>query len=374
MKLALIVPGGVDRTGTYRVIPALLWLIERIAREHDVHVFALYQEPQASNYPLLGASVHTIARGRTGRRTLLSILREHRREAFDVLHAFWAMKPGIVAACAGWLLGRPVLLHVAGGELVALPDIGYGGRCGIRGRVSVRIALSGATRISAASAPMQQAVARLGYQAIRLPLGVDQAVWPVLAPRPRDPSRPARLVHVASLNRVKDQHTLMHTMALLAREGIAFTLDVVGADTLDGEIQRAVRSHGLADRVLFHGFLPQDRLRPLVVSADLLVMSSLHEAGPVVVLEAALVGVPTVGTAVGHIAEWAPRAAVAVPVGDCVALCRETSALLADDRRRLNIATVAQARAVHEDATWTAREVLRIYQELAAARRGPGER
>lgn len=44
MKLALVVPGGVDRSGEFRVIPVLLALVERLARAHDVHVFALRQE------------------------------------------------------------------------------------------------------------------------------------------------------------------------------------------------------------------------------------------------------------------------------------------------------------------------------------------
>ena len=44
-----------------------------------------------------------------------------------------------------------------------------------------------------------------------------------------------------------------------------------------------------------------------------MIISSRHEAGPLAVLEAATVGVPTVGTAVGDIAEWAPSAALAVP-------------------------------------------------------------
>jgi hypothetical protein len=41
-----------------------------------------------------------------------------------------------------------------------------------------------------------------------------------------------------------------------------------------------------------------------------------------VVLEAATLGIPTVGTRVGHIAEWSPRAAIAVPTGDHTALLR----------------------------------------------------
>jgi glycosyltransferase involved in cell wall biosynthesis len=85
-----------------------------------------------------------------------------------------------------------------------------------------------------------------------------------------------------------------------------------------------------------------------------------------VALEAAVAGVPTVGTAVGHISEWAPEAAIAVQVGDAMALARETLALLDDDRRRVQIACQAQRRAVAEDADWTARRVEQVYQELTA--------
>jgi hypothetical protein len=32
MKVVVVVPGGFDRSGRERVIPALLWLVERLAR------------------------------------------------------------------------------------------------------------------------------------------------------------------------------------------------------------------------------------------------------------------------------------------------------------------------------------------------------
>jgi glycosyltransferase involved in cell wall biosynthesis len=50
--------------------------------------------------------------------------------------------------------------------------------------------------------------------------------------------------------------------------------------------------------------MTQRQLRPIVEAADLMILSSCHEAGPLVMLEAAVAGVPTVGTAVGHIREW----------------------------------------------------------------------
>ena len=60
MKLALVVPGGVDRSGEFRVIPVLLALIERLARTHEVHVFALQQEVRAGRWELAGATIHNI--------------------------------------------------------------------------------------------------------------------------------------------------------------------------------------------------------------------------------------------------------------------------------------------------------------------------
>ena len=49
MRIALVVPGGVDRSLEYRVIPALLALIGRLAINNDVQVFALYQENEPAN-------------------------------------------------------------------------------------------------------------------------------------------------------------------------------------------------------------------------------------------------------------------------------------------------------------------------------------
>jgi glycosyltransferase involved in cell wall biosynthesis len=105
-------------------------------------------------------------------------------------------------------------------------------------------------------------------------------------------------------------------------------------------------------------------LRPIVESADLLVMSSRHEAGPFVLLEAAVAGVPTVGTTVGHIAEWAPSAALAVPVGNPERLADAIHTLLADESLRLRVARAAQCRALSEDADYTARTFEALYQRL----------
>jgi glycosyltransferase involved in cell wall biosynthesis len=88
------------------------------------------------------------------------------------------------------------------------------------------------------------------------------------------------------------------------------------------------------------------------------------------VLEAGVEGVATVGTAVGHIAEWAPQAAVAVPVGDWAALARATAELLGDEDLRLRVARQALQRATREDADYTAEGFQAIYTSLARGAHG----
>lgn len=364
MKIALVVPGGVDRSGTHRVIPCLLWLIERLAAVHEVHVFALRQYDRALRYRLLGAEVHSIGAGLRGLRTLRSIWAEHRYARFDVLHAVWAAPPGVLAGVAGALLRTPVLLHLTGCDLVALPEIGYGLRLHARGRAWLRLATHLADRITVPSAAMAAYAAAQGIRTERLPYGVALDRWPARPPAPRS-GRVARLLHVGSMNRVKDQEMLLRAAARLHAEGVEFRLDIVGTDTLRGHVQRRAEELGLSSAVRFHGFLPHAVLRPLMEEAHLLLVTSRHEADPIIALEAAVAGVPTVGTMVGHLATWTPEAAAAVPIGDDQALAREIMQLLAADGRRLRIAAAAQARALTEDADHTAARILTIYQELA---------
>jgi glycosyltransferase involved in cell wall biosynthesis len=365
----MIVPGGVDESGTHRVIPALIWLIRRLARTVDLHVFAMRGETDARTYALEGATVHNIGgNGRRSARTLKALFAAHRSQPFDILHAFWASGPGVPAGAAARLMRRPLLLHVTGGDLVALPDIGYGGRLGATGRARVAFALSSAARLTVPSNAIRDDVARLGHVAQRLPIGVDTAAWPPAPPQRRDPDRPVRLLHVASLNRVKDQPTLLRTARRLADVGIAFTLDIAGEDTLSGHVHRMVHELNLDQQVRFHGFLTQSQLRPLVERSHILVISSLHEADPVVALEAAALGVPTVGTRRGHISDWEPDAALAVEPGDDRGLADAIANLAADESRRLATAANAQARALLEDADWSADRVSAAYDDLTRGR------
>src|SRR3954465_8003415 len=135
MKIVIVAPGGFDRSGRERVIPALLWLVERLARRHTVHVCALEDVDAPCSYPLVGATIHALGRVESRvpgvrmlrlRRRLMDALARIGRP--DVIHGFWAGTTGLLAGLAGRELGCPVTLSIGGGELVWLPAIGYGGQ------------------------------------------------------------------------------------------------------------------------------------------------------------------------------------------------------------------------------------------------------
>ena len=376
MKIAMIVPGGVDRSGEQRVIPALLSLLRRLAPLHEVHVFALAQERSPARWMLEGAHIHNIGGGgglpRVAR-TIAAVLRENRSGRFDLVQSIWSDACGLAATCSARLLNVPSSIHYAGGELEALPGIAYGGRSNWKGRMRESFVLRTATVVTAASAPMIQRIAELGRRAELVPLGVDLHAWPPRSPVRRTDDEELRLVHVASLNLVKDQSTLLRAMAVLMKSGERFHLDVVGEDTLAGRMQLLAVELGLGPRVTFHGFVPQRQLRPLIERAHLNVISSRHEAGPLVVLEAAVSGVPTAGTVVGHMAEWDPEAASCVPVGDAPALAEAIRALAQDEVLRLRIATEAQRRALACDADRTCEQFMALHRCLVVRDAAAGD-
>lgn len=365
MKIALLTPGGVDRDGESRVIPCLLWLIEELGKDgHEVHVFVPRMEPRAAVWPLCGATVHNAGDVRWHWQMLRAIAKEHRRHRFDVIHAFWiGMAP--MGALAGKILRVPLVVTLPGGDPICLSDIGFGGRSTMRGRVQWRVAAACARQVTVPSNYMLGLAADAGIEASTIALGASKDHWPTSPPRRRGLDRPLRLLHVASLNRVKDQPTLLNSLALLRARGTPFNLRVVGIDTLAGEIHALARSLDLGPHVEFAGLVPHSRLRPEYENADLLVMASRHEAGPLVMLEAALCGVPTVGTRVGHIADQAPHAALAVPICDPAALADGIEMLANDEGHRLRLAWAAQAFAAQNDAASTARAFEAVYRGVA---------
>jgi glycosyltransferase involved in cell wall biosynthesis len=74
--------------------------------------------------------------------------------------------------------------------------------------------------------------------------------------------------------------------------------------------------------------------------------------------------VPSIGTRVGHLAEWAPHAALVVDPGDAAGLAALIARVAADEDMRLQLAGEAQRRALAEDADHCHAQFERLYAEL----------
>jgi glycosyltransferase involved in cell wall biosynthesis len=364
VRIALVVTGGVDRSGREKVIPAVLWLIERLARQHDVFVYALRYHHQACSYPLLGATVRDLGRpaGVLQQHTALVAALKH-DGPFDIVHAYWALPAGLVATAAARRLGIPSVVTCDSGEFTAIPEIGYGLQIRWRQRAAVWAALKLASRVTVCTNYMEQLARAHGVAPVVVPLGVDTNIFRPPAHAPAGP--PWRLLNVASLNPVKDHRTLIDAFGIVAERLRDVHLDVAGEDTMAGAVHAAVRSRELSSRVTFHGSLPTEDVAALYRQSHLFVLSSRHEAAGVVALEAAASCLPIVGTSVGYVSDWSPAGARAVRPSDPDALADAIVEVLIEPNARKRLAASAHERAVAYDADWSAAEFARLYASLA---------
>ncbi|MEU6427952.1 glycosyltransferase [Microbispora sp. NPDC046973] len=102
---------------------------------------------------------------------------------------------------------------------------------------------------------------------------------------------------VANFRPEKNHRRLVHAAAEVIRKRPEAVFLLAGEGPLRDEVVRDVDARGLSERIRVLGTLP--RAARLVAAADLLVLSSDHEALPVVVMEALAAGVPVVSPRVG---------------------------------------------------------------------------
>jgi len=360
LKVGLIVPGFSAHEQDW-CIPALLDYVRVLAAHSDVHVFTLRWPERGGRYPVFGATVHAMdGRKQMGAKVMDLWLRafrelaaEHRRAPFDVLHAFWADEPGWVAAWVGERLRVPVIISLAGGELVGLPELGYGSQL-LRGRGKlIRWGLKRSEYATVGSdyllglARTHLPVSRWG-KLKRAPLGVDTEMFapgtpppspprsteggetPPLAP-PRNGKGGGVFLNAGSLYPVKGHILLMRAFATMLGASES-RLRIAGDGPLRAELKKLAVRLGIAARVEFMGEINHGQMPDVYRQADVYAQASWHESQGMAALEAAACGLPVVGTAVGVL----PEIGTAVPVGNVQALAEAMCAALREEETEGN--------------------------------------
>ena len=129
------------------------------------------------------------------------------------------------------------------------------------------------------------------------------------------------LLFLGNLQARKGLRDLLCALSVAALAGRDWTLNVAGGGD-PVPFQRQARQLGMESRVQFQGWLDRDACTRLLSRADLLILPSYNEGLPLVLLEAASLGIPSVTTPVGAIPEvfTDQTTAVFVAPGDIDAL------------------------------------------------------
>jgi glycosyltransferase involved in cell wall biosynthesis len=144
-----------------------------------------------------------------------------------------------------------------------------------------------------------------------------------------------RLLFVGNLVMSKGLDVLFRAMRLLTDAGQNPQLTIVGVGPERSSLERLADRLGIADRVIFKGFIPLNELAPSYRESDLFVLPSRYEGLGLVLVEAALCGLPVVATRIGGIPEAVidGQTALLVPPDDPQALASGIAELFDDPER-----------------------------------------
>ncbi len=140
----------------------------------------------------------------------------------------------------------------------------------------------------------------------------------------------ALIVCVARLHPQKGLPTLIEAAALLVGRGVPVRVAIVGEGPMSGELTSLIRAKQLEAVVALTG--PSDNAPDELAAADVVVIPSVWESGPLVLAEALTLARPVVATPVGLVPECIRdgESGRIVPIGDARALADAVAALLAD--------------------------------------------
>jgi glycogen(starch) synthase len=175
-----------------------------------------------------------------------------------------------------------------------------------------------------------------------------------------------RVVFVGRLAPQKGVRTLVAAAGLL--EDPSAQVLLVGDGPERKALEKEAKRIGVADRLLFEGFLAHERLPAVLAHADLLVLPSIYEELGTVLLEAMQAGLPVVASKTGGIPDVIEDGVngLLVPPGEPGALARAIDRLLAERDLARQLSKGVQERAKDYDWEVLAERVLAVYRGVIA--------
>jgi glycosyltransferase involved in cell wall biosynthesis len=268
-----------------------------------------------------------------------------------VVYAHYAHTPASVARYAAALSGRPWCLSAHAKDIWTTPA------WEMREKL---LDCAWATTCTAGHAAHLRALAP-GADITLTYHGLDPRRFPSpgrgSGPDGSDPARPVRLLGVARLVPKKGMRVLLPALAALP-QALAWRYEHVGGGPLLALLQAEAERLGIADRITWHGALPEDRVLEAYRTADLFVLASRiapdgdRDGLPNVLLEAGAMELAVVASGVAALPELIEDGVNGrlVPPDDPAALASALATLIADPATRLRLGRTGRARVLERFA------------------------
>ena len=173
------------------------------------------------------------------------------------------------------------------------------------------------------------------------------------------------LLYVGVLEPRKNVPMLLQAFAQIARHFPEVPLVIVGKKGwMYDAIFAELTARGLADRVVFTGYVPEEDLPRLYGGARAFVYPSLYEGFGLPVLEAMQCGTPVVTTDISSMPEVVGDAALMVHPDDMNGLAGALTRVLSDDALAADLRQRGLARAAEFSWERCARETRAVYEEI----------
>lgn len=296
------------------------------------------------------------------------------RIAPDVVHVQSHFGVGRTLIAAARRAGVPV---VATNHFMPENLIGYAPLPGWFATTACRLAWRDFRRIfrhaQIVTAPTPRAVRLLREQ------GLDGTILPVscgldlrrfVQPPRKEADERLRVLFVGRLDAEKNVDVLLRALPLLPAR-LPVTVELVGDGSRRRELEDLARTLGVADRVVFHGFVSDQELLDAYARCDVFCMPGTAELQSLATMEAMAAGKPVVAAdamALPHLVHPG-RNGLLFPPGDAPALAAALGSILGDPAVRAEMGDASREIVARHDIAATLDTFESLYQEAAEASR-----